>query len=175
MEHNNARIPVELWRDLACNYIYTGLTGQQQHVALSNRTFCAYFKLDPVGCTDLWEYIQIYGNPDNPYNQREVQVGMTRVRETHLLWVLHYLCTYANEQVCANFCQVSEKTWRKYVWALLECMNNAGTQLVSSFLFFPRFSFSHTYLPYCTMLYRSRCLIGFRTEMALSVLFLLTP
>lgn len=122
------RIPLELWRSTAASYINNN---KRPFGNLSDRDFKLYFKLDPQGCTDLWEYIEKYSDPGNPYNE---ETPSMHLREFHLLWALHFLTTYAREEICAKFCLVSVKTWRKYVWAVLECMKVGGGRLVSSLL-----------------------------------------
>lgn len=37
----------------------------------------------------------------------------------HLLWVYYFLKTYPTEDQAANFCGVTRKTFRKYLWRVL--------------------------------------------------------
>ena len=107
-------------------YINSGTS--QEHVIMCDRTFCSFFRLSPIGCTDLYYKLTVYGH-QNPVNGSYPPLN---VHESHLLLFLHYLNTYANEDICASFCKVAVKTWRKHVWNCLRVMCNGTHQMVSS-------------------------------------------
>ena len=41
-------------------YINSGTS--QEHVIMCDRTFCSFFRLSPIGCTDLYYKLTVYGH-----------------------------------------------------------------------------------------------------------------
>ena len=136
------KIPEQLWLETAASYVNPP---EKRWKPVSERTFCSFFKLTPEGCSDLWYHLEMYW--ERNMNDPEA-LTLGQILEIHWLWVLHYLCTYASESVCAAMVGVTEKTWRKYVWGLLQVIVTAGDRMVSS-------CFMHILLLYhlCTHLY----------------------
>lgn len=59
--------------------------------------------------------------------------GVNKKKEKrHLLWALLWLKQYTNEQSLAALVGVGRKTFRKWVWILIEDMANASVMKVSS-------------------------------------------
>ena len=49
----------------------------------------------------------------------------------HLLWTLMFMKTYGTEKHLASFVGADEKTWRKWVWYMLEGIHNLSPKVVS--------------------------------------------
>ena len=128
---DDEKIPIQLWKETAASYINIP---DKRWKPVSDRVFTAYFKLEPEACSDLWYYLDMHAERNE---NKEYNLGFNSLRDIHLLWALHYLKTYASEDICASFVGVSVKTWRKYTLSYLEVMANASYKLVSSvFIFF---------------------------------------
>lgn len=146
------RIPVSYWQTTACEYINTG---SNKGRPCNQRTYRAHFRLSPEGCSDLYYYLTVYGRQDVAEDGSYLPLN---VQESHLLWVLHYLNTYASEEVCAHFCQVSVKTWRKHVWNAIKVLCNGAQEMVSSLSHFVHIITTISYLSLfiCTVPPRSQ-------------------
>ena len=75
--------------------------------------FRAHFCVTPSLCAEIWARLafQPSGKP------------------IHLLWALLFLKTYSTEHVHAAFCQVDEKTFRKWAWIYIKLIE--GLPIVS--------------------------------------------
>ena len=95
--------------------------------AVDDRTFRAFFKISSVGCSDLWYKLTQYTCPTEVENK----VRFSSLKPNHLLWTLHYMHTYASEDVCSTIVGVTPKTYRKYKWAIILFLSNLSRKLVS--------------------------------------------
>ena len=123
------KVPIQLWKETAAHYINPT---ENRYRPVSDRTFKAYFKLEPESVSDLWYYMELHGEL-GPFDG---SVSLDQVIEVCLLWALQFLHCYPSEEVGASFVGVSVKTWRKYVWAVLIIMQRASSRLVSRFSFY---------------------------------------
>ena len=98
---------------------------------LDERTYRAHFKLSPFATSRLWRRL-VQHNTGKVYVHEDTEYRFEYFQPCHLLWLLHYTKTYVSEDVAARFCGVSNKTHRKYVWAMFEFLNNLGRELVST-------------------------------------------
>ena len=66
--------------------------------------FRGTFGIDPFECSVVWKLMAYFG------------LIPPHGTETHLLWALMFLKTYAIESFLSSIAEVSEKTYRKWVW-----------------------------------------------------------
>lgn len=82
---------------------------------VANREFQKYFGVQPVVCSDLWRIAPF------PAGTQPI----------HLLWALMFLWTYPTEPVICSLLGVSEKTFRKRAWPVIERIATASSSVVS--------------------------------------------
>lgn len=84
-------------------------------------------------------------------------------QKKHLLWALLWLKHYTNEQSLATIVGVSCKTFRKWVWILIEDMSNASVIKVSSKRNFYFFIFYALLLLLISLVFNSTANLNFTT------------
>jgi hypothetical protein len=87
--------------------------------------FTGHYGVRPIIAALLWDYL----------------LPWTTAKKTctpkHLLWALHFLQTYDTEITIASRFGVDEKTYRKWLWFILEGITTLVPQLVGyAFLIF---------------------------------------
>jgi hypothetical protein len=96
--------------------------------------FTGHYGVRPIIAALLWDYL----------------FEWTRSKKTctpkHLLWALHFLTTYDTEITIASRFGVDEKTYRKWLWFMLEGIVSLVPQLVR--LLFLTIHFTILHLPY---------------------------
>ena len=89
-------------------------------LAERDRKFRSFFGCSSYICSVIWNLFLCVPPPD-PY-----------LRPYHLLWTLLFLNVYGCENVLAGICKTTEKTYRKWVWFLLEFL--AGINVVGCWI-----------------------------------------
>ena len=87
--------------------------------ATENDRFQALYGVSPLVCSILWIMIVIAGGLD-PYCQPK-----------HLLWCFLFLKCYLSENVMAAILNADEKTIHKWVWYMMDALNNLEMEVVS--------------------------------------------
>ena len=91
----------------------------QRNTQTNLRHFKSLFGVHWMVCETLWNLLDDHG----------------RYRETrkpeHLLWTLLFLKCYSSEQVHCTLVRTTAKTYRKWVWRVVEEISGLNTILVS--------------------------------------------
>ena len=74
------------------------------------RRFSALFGATPIACNRAWKMIENYLPPG--------------CLPKHLLWAMIFIKIYATEHVNATITESDEKTFRKWVWIILNSSSN---------------------------------------------------
>lgn len=85
-------------------FLSSTLLGHMVSSHTSERRFRSAFGVSPTVCAILWQRISLPAG----------------CKEKHLLWGLFFLKVYDTEHVSRSFPQVDEKTYRKWVWIIIE-------------------------------------------------------
>lgn len=125
------------FRSLAAHYLNATLPEHRRHTPISTRVYKAHFKLSPAQTDRVWTKLSDCMHNQNYFyttNDKPPQhVFFNRdMRETHLLWTLHYMKQYATEDHTAVLFGTTTKTFRKYFWAMVFFLNILCDDLVSS-------------------------------------------
>ena len=83
---------------------------------IRSRRFSALFGTTPAVCSTVWNLL--------------LEKIPQSSRPEHLLWAFLFLKVYAIEHVNCALVQADKKTWRKWVWTVVEAISNL--QLVST-------------------------------------------
>ena len=83
-----------------------------------DRTFRSQFGISWFVCEDVWAMLNVH----RPNNKREPK---------HLLWALLFLKVYGNEPTCCRLVGTSMKTFRKWVWEVLDAVADLKAMVVS--------------------------------------------
>jgi len=60
-----------------------------------------------------------------------------KIKPKHLHWSAYFCKNYTNESTMASFCKCTEKTLRKWVWIMMECISEyVYPHVVRLFLYF---------------------------------------
>ena len=133
MAHNssNMRVSPASFEILARKYVNSQYIGVWQDRALGDRVFRSFFKLSTVGVARLWQRLEEICD-GCVYNEgTSTQLAFPACRPEHLLLVLHMLNSYCSVAVAAKFFGVSEKTHRRYFWAMVSFLNHLAKCTVS--------------------------------------------
>jgi hypothetical protein len=84
------------------------------HLGLSNKVFAHHFGVPPIVCSDVWR-------------KATFPIGVLPV---HLLWALMFLKTYLTETILCTLLRTTEKTFRKWVWAIIDSIKNIAPCVV---------------------------------------------
>lgn len=91
-------------------------------VEAQDRTFRAHFGVGWIVSYEIWKaltaYSEHYITPRPP------------IKPEHLLWCLHFLKTYDTEDRAVPFCRTSRKTYRKWVWEVMERLDDLAEEKV---------------------------------------------
>ena len=90
--------------------------------------FRSTFNSSPEVCSHTWEYLTHY--------KKKPKKSLPK----HLLWALLFLKSYATEPFLAGLVGVSEKTLRKWVWAMIGAVNMLYSRVVSFNVFYYYFN-----------------------------------
>ena len=85
--------------------------------------FRSAFGISSAVCSHVWEYLSS--------SVRKVN-GQEKAKPTHLLWSLMFLKTYGTEIFLCCLLKTTEKTFRKWVWIIIESISNLYDDIVSS-------------------------------------------
>ena len=141
------RISPGAFEVLARRYVNSTYLGVHQSRPIEERTFKAFFRLCSKGVASLWFALEeicsgcFYEDGIGP------KLQFTVCRPEHLLLCLHALKTYCSNAVGARLFCLSEKTYRRYYWAMIhylghlaKCTVSTTMQLGKSTLDFTHFS-----------------------------------
>ena len=92
-------------------------------MATAERRFQAFYGTYPFIAAILWYELAVA----HPWTQRQ-----NGCQPEHLLWALLFLKTYATENLLSAVIGTDEKTYRKWVWFILEGLSRMSPKLVSS-------------------------------------------
>jgi hypothetical protein len=82
----------------------------QVSVQHHSRIFKASFGISPYICAGIWNaFVDTQSLPQG-------------AEPKHMLWALLFLKVYASENVLCTICACDEKTFRKWVWMMLDEM-----------------------------------------------------
>ena len=84
-------------------------------VSGNSRKYVAMFGITPLKVHHLWRLI-VEGDDGNDGNNRSEK----KFAPNHLLWALLLLRSYGREVILATLVGVSEKTFRKWAWMMIE-------------------------------------------------------
>jgi len=93
----------------------------------TRRRFCSVFGIEAYLCELLW-----YELVESGWTRK---AGRTAFRK-HLLWTLHFLRSYATEEVNACHFHCDEKTFRKWVWFYSEGISRLDAKFVSDNIYY---------------------------------------
>ena len=121
------RVPPIVFDDWALRYVNSNITyAARNRGPLPEKTFRAHFHISSQGCSDLWLRLTLGIGPLKEFNN----VAFEEIKENHLLWTLHYLHIAPSNEVASTFFGTSQKTYRKYNWALLRFLHYLSTKMV---------------------------------------------
>ena len=133
---------------------------EQNFVRLANRhkknktkynqgEFVAAFGVNVHVVSKIWDHMQCY---------IENQPAVKKMKPHHLLWGLYFLKQYATSVLMAQYWGCSDKTFRKWIWLVVERMAQSYHFHVRNKALFCRNSnhFSLTFFPFL----RSYSIIG---------------
>ena len=135
-----------VFRDLGTQYIHgtpqpepSSSTSSVSSVPVENRVFRAHFKLSPLGVAKVWfKMDEALRDTDCVYHTNEDPPQVVSWDNTalpqHLLWALYYMKSYQPEDHVAAWFGTSNKTFRKYFWAMVFFLNNLCDDLVSTII-----------------------------------------
>jgi hypothetical protein len=81
--------------------------------------FRSAFNASPDVCSHVWEYVSYY------------ELKPRKALPKHLLWALIFLKSYATEPFLAGLVGASEKTFRKWIWLMIETISRLYSKIVS--------------------------------------------
>ena len=71
---------------------------------MADRTFRAFFGVGLITCVKLWEMCNF----------------PAKTKPKHMMWALMFLKTYDTEEVLASCANTTPKTFRKWIWPLID-------------------------------------------------------
>ena len=83
------------------------------------RFFRSAYGSSPEVCSHTWEYLIHY------------KVAPEKAEPEHLLWALMFLKSYATEAFLSALVGVSEKTFRKWIWQMINSISGIYNKIVS--------------------------------------------
>ena len=125
------------FRTIATQYLNSSFPEPRRSTLVTDRVFKAHFKLGPTATAQVWYKLgevhrdanSVYLTTDDP----PLQISWNNnVLPKHLLWALHYMKTYLPEDQAAALFATSNKTFRKFFWALVFFLNGLCDDLVST-------------------------------------------
>ena len=126
------RVTAEAIELIARQYVNAAFIGIGHNRPINERQFKAFFKLCPLGVARLWYALEetchdcIYCDGVGPV------LNFTSTRPEHLLLCLNYMKTYSGVSVGASLFHVSEKTHRRYFWAMVSYLGHLANCTVSN-------------------------------------------
>ena len=118
---------IVLFADEFC-FIGMNIINQPSNGSISIMTCCfkAHFGIDWMLCAKIWGCIlPLLTNRD---------LNLNGVKMKHLLWTLLFLRLYDTEEVLAAKVGTGEKTYRKWVWMLIDIISYLRVDVVSDFI-----------------------------------------
>ena len=85
------------------------MCGKTPQAMVVGRRFSGIYGATPQLCSRIWFTASLTLPPTTT--------------PKHLLWALLFLKQYSNEHSMAKDCQCDEKTMRKWVWIVIECIS----------------------------------------------------
>ena len=133
VQHHQPRV----FRDLATLYLNSSFPEPKCHTRVTERVFKAHFKLSSLETAKVWYKMRlllentncVYKTNDTP--PQSVSWDNNALPE-HLLWTLHYMKTYLTEDQTAVLFGTTNKTFRKYFWAMVHFLSLLCSDLVST-------------------------------------------
>ena len=120
---------------IARQYVNSAFIGLGHNRPVDERQFRAFFKLCPVGVARLWYALEetcggcTYSDGVGP------TLDFRSTRPEHLLLCLNFMKTYAGVSCGASLFAMSEKTHRRYFWAMVSYLGHLTTCTVSTMSF----------------------------------------
>ena len=122
---------------IAMQYLHSSFPEPRHSTLVSDRVYKAHFKLSPMATAQVWYKLgellkdtdSVYVTNDDP--PQKVSWSNNTLPK-HLLWALHYMKTYMPEDQAATLFATSNKTFRKYFWAMVFFLNGLCDDLVSN-------------------------------------------
>ena len=93
--------------------------------SFGNRAFRECFGVHWIHCSIVWTLIC----PDLRLEHGNF------VKKEHLLWCLLFLKNYSKNQTDARTAKTSAKTFRKWVWLIIEAIADCESEVVSNLFF----------------------------------------
>ena len=140
------RVTAAQFEILARQYVNAQFIGASQYRSIEERVYMSYFRLCPLGVAQLWYALEeicsgcYYNDGIHP------PLGFRAMRPEHLLLALHFLKTYSGVSTAAKLFGVSEKTHRRYFWAMVHYLSHLGKCTVSLHVTFLHEKEKKTYL-----------------------------
>ena len=133
------RVSPATFRTLASTYLNSSFPEPKRSTLVTNRVYKAHFKLNPLQTARVWEKLEDYiGNTNCVYKTQDSPPQIVSWEKhtlpKHLLWTLHYMKTYMTEDQTAVLFATTNKTFRKYFWAMVHFLNVLTVDLVSNSL-----------------------------------------
>jgi hypothetical protein len=82
--------------------------------ATQRRRFVSFYGASSRVCHQLWHLLL----------KAQIMAEFPALKQEHLLWALFFLKVYGTENVQASIVAVDEKTYRKWIWIVIEWMSN---------------------------------------------------
>ena len=126
------RVTPAAFESLARQYVNAAYIQLGNNRPLDLRQFKSFFKLCPVGVASLWYALEeicsgcVHNDGVGP------PLSFTVMKPEHLLLCLNFMKTYSGVSVGASLFGVSEKTHRRYFWAMVCYLGHLASCTVSS-------------------------------------------
>ena len=125
------------------NAAYVGL-GHNRPVDL--RQFKSFFRLCPVGVARLWYALEETCSACVYSDGVGTVLSFTSVQPDHLLLCLHFMKTYNSVSCGASLFGMTEKTHRRYFWAMVSYLTHLASCTVSKNSYVANTLISHFFL-----------------------------
>ena len=143
-------MPRPILTSMECVFIHHSNIHRRDKEKYNRQEFVAIYGVSVQVCTKIWLAMK-----SNEQNISEND----KLRPYHLLWGLYFLKQYGVSEVMANYFGCADKTFRKWVWIVIDALEELYEQNVSTFyfalfriiynspsLFSPRFCFQKGFL-----------------------------
>ena len=117
---------------IARRYVNSQYVGKWAYSFIDDRVFRSHFKLCSVGVARLWQRLEEICDACVYHSGMDSPLPFKACRPEHLLLALHMLKTYCSVPVGAKFFGISEKTHRRYFWAMVHYLKHLAKCTVST-------------------------------------------
>lgn len=139
---------------IARRYINGSVIGIRMDSPVNERRFRAFFRLNAEGVADLWETLKETCGGCFYTDAAGTVLPFTACTVDHLLLCLHFMKTYSGAACCSAFFNMTEKTHRRYFWAMVSYLVHLSRCTVSMsvptqvLLIFLHTHYTHLYSTY---------------------------